>query len=167
MRFALAACFTAISISVIADLGAVIPSESLQSSRPLESLDQLRWKHRIILVRHSGNCDAEVSRLNAAKAEVVERDILWFAFCADNLTTNYLGTLGNRFKASIHMRYFNEDKTGALLIGKDGGIKNRAPSLNLTSLNQQIDAMPMRQQEIHQREMRQQNTRKNPGSRNI
>lgn len=37
-----------------------------------------------------------------------------------------------------------------LLIGKDGGIKSREPSLNLEGIFRRIDAMPMRRQEMRQ-----------------
>lgn len=46
------------------------------------------------------------------------------------------------------------DKAGSedrvLLIGKDGGIKSREPSLNPDGIFRRIDAMPMRRREMRE-----------------
>ena len=125
--------------------------EPSQKKPSLESLDQLRWQHRIILVSQPESCDEDISNLRSSVAEVLDRDILWFAFCAGGVATNFSGTLGEGFTQRVQQKYFDGDQPIAVLIGKDGGVKNQASSLDLIALNQQIDTMPMRQREMREK----------------
>ena len=143
--------FSTLTFATLSFLFATVLMSANTEDFMLESLNDLRWKNRIILVSHPTSCETEITRLRKADAEVLDRDILWFALCPNELTTNFTGTIGESFSADLIKTYFGEDRTGAVLIGKDGGIKNQAKSLNLIALNQQIDTMPMRQEEMREK----------------
>ena len=120
----------------------------------LSELESLQWQNRIILVRSSTNCEPVQEALKQASAEIDDRDIIWFIFCetqATQLLSNYEGVIGANFLSLIQKRYFKSKSTNVILIGKDGDIKYRANQLDLDRINQRIDSMPMRQQEMHER----------------
>ena len=129
------------SLVVVGDTGA------------LESLNQLRWKNRILLVRDEPNCDKNhAAKLTTQEVEIDDRDLIWFIFCDHNITTNYTGLLSDNFASDINNTRFNQDNQSVILIGKDGGTKQSTNKLDLNSLFQLIDSMPMRQIEMRQAE---------------
>lgn len=58
--------------------------------------------------------------------------------------------LADDFRTNTLARFLNLER-GVLLLGKDGGLKAVLPSLNLHTLFNAIDAMPMRQYELQNR----------------
>ncbi|TEW46735.1 DUF4174 domain-containing protein [Psychromonas sp. RZ5] len=58
------------------------------------------------------------------------------------------GSLSKSFMENIQQEYRLKKNT-VTLIGKDGGIKSQKKSVDLQILFSTIDAMPMRQQEMH------------------
>ncbi|AOS97711.1 hypothetical protein AUP74_02303 [Microbulbifer aggregans] len=116
---------------------------------PLQSLDQLQWKNRILLVRAATETDGAARELREAEAGVTDRDMVWFIVAARNIVqTNYPGALAEDFADKLLEGYFPQAGDNVVLIGKDGGVKHRAPELNLENVFSLIDAMPMRKQEI-------------------
>ena len=116
----------------------------------LDSLDDLRWNHRIILSLEQADHTATLNAFEGQIDEVIDRDILWFVFSEDAVQTNYRGPIAESFTGHIIDRYFQNERTQVILIGKDGGVKDVAEYLDLADLFQRIDGMPMRQAEMRQ-----------------
>ena len=118
------------------------------TNKNLKSITELKWQHRIILIKEDTSCDQYIENLINAKLEIDDRHILWFLICSNKLETNYTGTIDTDFATNISNKFFVSNNVKAILIGKDGGVKRRTESLNLIGLFALIDTMPMRQSEM-------------------
>lgn len=117
----------------------------------LETLEPLRWNHRVILVHAPGGPAARaIANLEERVAQISDRDIAWFVLSEDSLNTNYEKPVGDNLRAWIIQRHFTPrpESTAVVLIGKDGGVKQRSADLDLESTFGLIDSMPMRQAEM-------------------
>ena len=126
----------------------LVPFGALAQNDALSSVGQLTWQNRIILA-WSNNPAPLKAALVRARTEIDERDIVWFVINDTQVETNYAGTLAPDF-APTTSHQFQSDSRQVLLIGKDGGIKNSDTELLLQSLFRDIDAMPMRQNEMRE-----------------
>ena len=116
---------------------------------PLSSLQALQWQQRIILVDNLQNQQALLALFDNNKSEIKERDIIWFVLSGDEVQSNYQGALSDDFIVNTRERY--QLKVGKImLIGKDGGVKFLLDRMDLQAIFAQIDAMPMRQNEMEQ-----------------
>ena len=115
----------------------------------LSDLDSLVWKNRVIVVNEPKNQDESLQLLKAQVAEIDERDIIWFIIKGNLTLTNYSGQLSREFVSNMRER-IGLVQGKVILIGKDGGIKSQSDYLNLKAIFSEIDAMPMRQIEMHQ-----------------
>lgn len=120
-------------------------------------LNQYKWKNRLLLIfapddGHSllHNLESDIA---AQPGEVSERDLIVFKIiengpsfmAATRLDPQTAAHIRNKFKAS-HERFT------CILVGKDGGIKlRRKDPVRLQDIFELIDAMPMRQQEMRQK----------------
>ena len=68
-------------------------------------------------------------------------------FNADKAETNYQGALSEDFIAKTRDRY-QIGPGKIMLIGKDGGVKFLLDRMDLEAIFTEIDAMPMRQNEM-------------------
>lgn len=126
-------------------------SRSFADTETLSNLDQLGWKNRILLIDDELGCDENlIKKLTSESFEVNDRDLIWFVFCEQNVETNYSGLLSDNFATVITSSIFDRRQEPIILIGKDGGIKRSATTLDLGSLFNLIDSMPMRQVEMQQ-----------------
>ena len=116
---------------------------------PLKTLEQLTWENRIILV-FSSRTDKYQQLLQQAKAEIDDRDIVWFIINGQQLTSNYRGNISDQLAANINSQFSSFDES-VILIGKDGGVKETSDLLSLESLFDEIDSMPMRINEINEK----------------
>lgn len=126
-------------------------SLSVHSTEPekLSDLGLLQWKNRIILVNNLHNQDALLALFDNNKSEINERDIIWFVLEEDVAHTNYQGALSDAF--IVNTRELYQLKPGKImLIGKYGGVKFLLDRMDLQAIFTQIDAMPMRQNEMEQ-----------------
>ena len=123
-------------------------STSQANKSYLESINQLKWDSRIILVRPIDNLEEILLDLKMADQEIVDRHINWFVISQSGIYTNYERNIADSFKKEIFDKYFSIDGFNVVLIGKDGGVKERAKNLNLNSIFDLIDSMPMRQNEM-------------------
>lgn len=117
----------------------------------LDNLKPLRWLNRIILAEDREAETPMVSALESRSEDIVQRDILWFVWTEGGLRTNMGRDVSAAFRASVPQRYFirsGPDRTGVVLIGKDGGVKARSGSLDLDEIFRLIDSMPMRMAEM-------------------
>ena len=141
MRFQL---IRIITVSYFILFSKVAQSEGLSM---LQSLSSLQWKNRIIVLNEVED-QVEVLRLLEKKqGEIKERDILWFVLDGYDVLSNYPGEMSSEFASRLRDQYqLNQDQV--ILIGKDGGLKSSFDGINLNAIFADIDAMPMRRQEM-------------------
>ncbi|WP_257900211.1 DUF4174 domain-containing protein [Marinobacter sp. F4206] len=114
----------------------------------MNNLGDYQWKNRLILVQAASETEGAAEILRDARAELDDRDVIWFVNTGEGLVSNQATVSGgvehdiNELLAKGH----SEDRV--LLIGKDGGIKSRESSLDLDAIFRRIDAMPMRIREM-------------------
>lgn len=113
----------------------------------LHNVASLQWENRVLLIWSEDRPENQIEKLSH---EIDDRDLVWFLFSKTAVTSNYKGEIADEFFANTNKEYFNS-KVKAILIGKDGGIKNRYSALDVLSVFKSIDAMPMRQYEIRNR----------------
>ena len=114
----------------------------------MNSLSDYQWKNRLILVQATDENAGEIDTLRSARAEVDDRDIVWFVNTGADLVSNQDG-VSSSLESEINalLDQFRSDER-VLLIGKDGGMKSREPSLDLDAIFRRIDRMPMRMREM-------------------
>ena len=115
----------------------------------LSDLDSLEWKNRVIVINEPKNQDESLQLLKDQVAEIDDRDIIWFVINDDLAISNYSGQLSRKFVNNMRER-LGPMQGKVILIGKDGGIKSQSDYLDLEAIFSEIDAMPMRQLEMHQ-----------------
>ena len=118
------------------------------------SLEDLRWKHRVILIfAREPYLSNALSNLDELKAEIEERDIAWFLINENTLHTNYDGKPGDQLREELMNSYFTPvpTETAVRLIGKDGTLKSSSIDLNLEATFGLIDRMPMRREEMRRK----------------
>jgi hypothetical protein len=112
------------------------------------TLEQLRWKNRIVLYlpRPGQNPEFEIESL---KDKLYERKIIFLSIGKAFYSNSELN-FSNDYLESLQKKYFggkNQEKW--ILIGLDGGIKlNRQGEPDWDFIFKTIDAMPMRQSEL-------------------
>ncbi len=130
-------------------LALIISCLLLQSHNPLESL---QWKNRIIIIHKVENTGLGGSQLNELKEyerQLGERQVVVIEMAFNQVWVNEkLAALDYAtLKQYLHIP---ENKFQVLLIGKDGGIKYRSDRFTpAQDFLDRIDAMPMRQVELH------------------
>ena len=124
-------------------------SLSVHSTEPekLSDLGLLQWKNRIILVNNLQDQQSVLTLFEQNKTEIKERDIIWFVLAGDVAHTNYQGALSDDFITKTRASYQLESGK-IMLIGKDGGVKFLLDHMDLDVIFTEIDAMPMRQNEM-------------------
>ncbi len=113
----------------------------------MENIQELHWKNRVILIQ-TEDVDDYISLLQEADSQIRDRHILWFILTSKEVLSNYPGSIGLTFLKQTKSKYFSAENREVVLIGKDGGVKRRASSLQLQELFDLIDTMPMRRQEM-------------------
>lgn len=123
------------------------------SEAALDTLDTFRWENRLIVVfAQAAEVAALEAQFSAENDAIVERDILWFIIADDTVTTNYTGPLTAALAHNLRTQFARQTNAqDVVLIGKDGGIKNRLSTLDSTAIYGQIDQMPMRRAEMEAR----------------
>ncbi len=112
------------------------------------------WQQRPVLLFASSPDSQELQRFNGEVSDSItdtnERDmVIWHIIHDTHVAID--GAIRPHLPARRFYDFYNidPDATAALLIGKDGEIKQRYDIIPpLTTLFEEIDAMPMRQQEI-------------------
>ena len=117
----------------------------------IESIKDLQWKNRIILISAGEASEEWIYRLGESEAEIFERDIVWIALWGSSYRSNLAASISEKLVDEIQSRYFENETTRMVLIGKDGGVKDASNRLNLSELFALIAGMPMRRAEIRSR----------------
>ena len=141
----------------------VLGNTVVYANTAIDDIDEFEWENRIILVNatldNNGSRNTELQTLLGQNVEIEDRDIIWFFISSKpnssnqnefNIQTNSTRKLTPTFKNQIYSLVQNKSQQ-IILIGKDGGIKSRSKTLNLSDLFSQIDMMPMRMLEMQQR----------------
>ncbi len=118
------------------------------------ALDRMLWKNRIILIKDGPMTDQYVEAFQSQKSWIDDRDIIWVIVDTDRPTvvaSNYEGTLPQSLAIQASSAEFlGSQNSHTVLIGKDGGVKDRAEQLDLNRIFGLIDSMPMRRREVSQ-----------------
>ncbi|SNB54171.1 protein of unknown function [Marinobacter sp. es.042] len=114
----------------------------------MNRLDDYQWKNRLILVHATSENSSEIETLRSARAEIDDRDIVWFVNTGSDVVSNQKA-VSSSLESDIKAVLDESRSYGrVLLIGKDGGIKSRESSLDLDAIFRRIDGMPMRIREM-------------------
>ena len=126
-----------------------IISLPVYSNSALNTLSELEWENRLVLVKIDDS-DAVLALFNKYREAIDERHIIWFVQNHNQLLSNYPGELSKSLKEEIGRYTMESDLGNMILIGKDGYVKSRNNDLNIESIFEQIDQMPMRRYEMQQ-----------------
>ncbi|MHA2938025.1 DUF4174 domain-containing protein [Vibrio sp. RC27] len=110
----------------------------------LRDVSELQWENRVLLIWSEDRLESSLETLTDG---IDERDLVWFLLSKTEVTSNYSGEISDDFLAGANKKH-HDPEVKVILIGKDGGIKNRYSSLDVLSVFKSIDAMPMRQSKI-------------------
>lgn len=120
-------------------------------------LTQFQWKNRLLLIFAPDENDSLFKKLQseiiAQEAEVEDRDLIVFELFG--LGSSQMNrALLDQSKVDSIRRHFSVPQRSfrVILIGKDGGIKlKRNDQIDLETIFELIDSMPMRKDEIRQK----------------
>lgn len=126
-----------------------ILSMPVYSKSALKTLSELEWENRLVLVKIDDS-DVVLALFNKYREAIDERHIIWFVQNNNQLLSNYPGKLSDSLKEEIGRYTIESDLGNMILIGKDGYVKSRNNGLNIESIFEQIDQMPMRRYEMQQ-----------------
>jgi hypothetical protein len=120
-------------------LSLLLISSSLVQMDNLNSLKELRWKHRIVLTSEPVKADI------VDENKILDLRILYFS-TNPKPSTNYSGKTSEKLWMECEQLLARESKV--VLIGLDGGIKEVYDSLDWSQIFSDIDKMPMRRAEL-------------------
>ncbi len=126
---------------------ATLAQTAMASNGELTSLKDLIWENRIIVANSEQNRDELTDLFSQENNGIIDRDVIWFVFSDDQLQTNYPGSVSPSLLNQVKSQYQLSDNE-VILIGKDGGLKERISGLDLDRLFGDIDRMPMRVREM-------------------
>lgn len=118
------------------------------------TLQDLRWKHRILLVFPGTNQKSapELEWTTALEKELLNRDLIYFHF-GDTLSSNSEYFFSSAYQEKLEKQYrMGAKENSYVLIGKDGGVKlkREQQKVDWKELFNTIDAMPMRMREMRE-----------------
>ena len=119
------------------------------SQGELTGLRDLIWQSRIIVANSEQSSDQLTELFSQENSGIIDRDVIWFVFSDDELQTNYQGAVSPSLLSQVRNQYQLRDNE-VILIGKDGGLKERLSGLDLDRLFEDIDRMPMRVREMRE-----------------
>ena len=119
----------------------------------INHIKDFKWSNRLLIVLDRENLDfSEI--FNQYSEQFIERDFVIIKISSKKAFINQ-NQLSNKLTNSILKKIDNiKDGHHFILIGKDGRIKNSYPfNINLEEIFIEVDAMPMRKNEISKRNM--------------
>ncbi|MBM6550756.1 DUF4174 domain-containing protein [Marinomonas ostreistagni] len=119
------------------------------SDETLTSLQDLRWENRIIVANAGQDSTKLTDLFSQASDAIIDRDVVWLVLSDNDIQTNYQGAISPSLLSRVKSQYQLNDNE-VILIGKDGGLKERISGLDLERLFNDIDRMPMRIREMQQ-----------------
>ena len=112
-----------------------------------DSLGQFKWESRLVLIKTTDIKRVEELLLTYQQA-IEERHMLWFVLSENDMQSNYKGIISESLEDEIATVLSQFSKDNLVLVGKDGEVKSWNNGLNIESIFEQIDQMPMRQYEM-------------------
>ena len=128
-----------------------------QVNQEMLNLKNFEWENRVLIIGGYGSkFKSQLDQIDFKSKEFIDRDLVIILLEEDNSRISYdglnsLSTIDYDSTLSIRNKYdFKNFKL--LLIGKDGGEKyNSNDPVNINVIYELIDGMPMRKQEIKER----------------
>lgn len=120
----------------------------------MKSLDAYQWKNRLLLVftpsKNSSAYQRQMQLFEGQKAGFDDRDLLVIKLLADGTSHLDSQSIDEATVAQLRSQFnVGQDEFCVILVGKDGTSKRRNNTpVEPTVIFNQIDAMPMRQQEM-------------------
>jgi hypothetical protein len=133
---------------------AILPMPCAGASE-LAPLESLRWERRVVLVFTTASSrTASLDALRARAEALEEREVTWLLIQdGEPMVASPDFEADGRLTAAVVAAFQPLSRPlDVVLIGKDGGVKNRSISLDLEALLDQIDGMPMRRREMRERQ---------------
>ena len=121
---------------------------SMNHAEIYDSVSALEWKYRLILINTKKTHDIE-SIFTKYKDAIDERNIAWFVFDGKKLISNITRTTSTELSKEIKAILAHHQKDHLVLIGYDGETKSANNGLDITGIFEQIDSMPIRQNEMN------------------
>ncbi|MBD2505499.1 DUF4174 domain-containing protein [Anabaena azotica] len=121
------------------------------------NLSSQKWQNRVLLVFapsvDNRDYQQQMQLFNQHQNGFTDRDLVLVQVLATDKSYANRQLIDESSAAKLRDRFgVDKDNFHVILIGKDGGVKRQdATPVQATAIFEQIDAMPMRQQEIQQR----------------
>ncbi len=143
---------------IVSTLLAFVVGLAFSQSGDGDVLEEYRWKNRPILIFAPSKADSAYEKIektvNDLQDELDDRDIVLFRIFTTGQSFLQDSLLDDK-TANTMRRMYNVDPKAVtlILIGKDGGEKLRQQNdeIDLQSVFDRIDAMPMRRREMQNR----------------
>ncbi|MEM7008318.1 MAG: DUF4174 domain-containing protein [Thermodesulfobacteriota bacterium] len=116
------------------------------------SIEQFRWENRLVIYYIS---EDELEKYDMPKMvlenkdKVIDRDMLFFDLNQKDKGDYFMSLSASESKRLIDKYKIEPGKTAFILIGKDGGEKERLSEPNVDYFFNKIDQMPMRINEMN------------------
>lgn len=141
-------------ISYLLTLLALFPNPSATATTPhMLNLQSYQWKNRLLLVsapsENAPQYQQQMQLFSSQTAELAARDLLLVELFSNGASRINGDTISSEDVTQIKQQFNIGDQFSVILVGKDGTAKRRETTpVKPTVIFQQIDAMPMRQQEM-------------------
>ncbi|AFZ32738.1 hypothetical protein Glo7428_4293 [Gloeocapsa sp. PCC 7428] len=132
----------------------IFPNPSLTATTPsMLNLQSYQWKNRLLLVsapsENTSEYQQQMQLFSNQTAEFADRDLLLIELFANGTSRINGNTISSEDVTQIKQQFNIGNEFSVILVGKDGTAKRRETTpVEPTAIFQQIDAMPMRQQEM-------------------
>jgi hypothetical protein len=123
-------------------------------------ITHLQWKKRLLLLfaaeKAQSNFQNLTNEISSRQADVDDRDVVVFEILESGTSRMNRSRIEPQKAASIREQFgIAPNEFAVILVGKDGSIKlKRNDQVRLEEIFQLIDSMPMRQDEMRQKDRR-------------
>lgn len=152
--------FTIVALTIIslslAPVSLANPSQALHQMSEF-NLASYKWKNRVLLVfaynAENVNYQRQVELFKQHQQGLNERDLLLVTVLEKGTSYSNEQPINTASAAKLRQRFnINDNDFRVILVGKDGGAKLKdAKVVQAETIFREIDAMPMRQQEMRQK----------------
>ncbi|MDZ7969199.1 MAG: DUF4174 domain-containing protein [Nostoc sp. DedSLP03] len=121
------------------------------------NLSSQKWQNRVLLLFapsvDNHNYQQQMQLFNQQQNDFKDRDLVLVQVLATDKSYANGQLIDESSAANLRNRFgVNKENFRVILIGKDGGVKRQETTpVQATAIFEQIDAMPMRQQEMQER----------------
>lgn len=124
-----------------------------QQTPTMVNLQSYQWKNRLILVsapsENAPEYQQQMQLFSNQTAEFADRDLLLIELFSNGTSRINGNTINSEDVTQIKQQFNIGNEFSVILVGKDGTAKRRETTpVEATAIFEQIDAMPMRQQEM-------------------